>query len=125
MLRAQDILFGLFCLVLLGMLAFHIGIIVVALLGAFACGSIYVFAGMMPSAKESFGERLFISVFLSLVVSSLILIIPGTLGPQVVHRDLQNAVLAIAALPPLLAICFEILRTPSVIRGILRWFGDD
>jgi hypothetical protein len=40
MLRTQDILFGLLCLALLGLLAFHAGVIVVALVGAFACGSV-------------------------------------------------------------------------------------
>ena len=123
MLRPQDILFGLLCLALLGMLAFHMGVIVAALLGAFACGSIYVFAGMMPSANDSFGQRIFTSVFLSIVLSSLILILPGTLGPQMNGHDMQNAVLAMAALPPVAAICFEVVRTPRVLRGILRWLG--
>ena len=119
----QDILFGLLCLALLGLLVFHAGIIVVALLGAFACGSIYIFAGMIPPANEGFGQRMFTSVFLSVVLSSLILILPGTLGAQVVRHDMENAVFAVAALPPLAAICFEVLRTPRVMRGILRWFG--
>lgn len=123
--RSQDVLFGVFVVVVLGLLAFHIGVIVVALLGAFACGSFYMFAGMMPSAEESFGQRVFTSVFLSAVVSSLILILPGTLGPRLIHHDIEHAVLAVAALPPLIAVCFEVLRTPRVIRGILRWLGYD
>jgi hypothetical protein len=32
-------------------------------------------------------------------------------------------VLAAAALPPVAAICFEVFRTPRVVRGILRWLG--
>ena len=123
--RTQDILFGLLCLVLLGLLAFHVGVVVVALVGAFACGSIYIFAGMMPPAHEGFGQRVFTSVFLSIVLSSLILILPGTLGPRMIRPDMQEAVLAVAAFPPLAAICFEVLRTPRVMRGILRWFGYD
>jgi hypothetical protein len=123
--RTQDILFGILCLALLGMLVLHIGVIVAALVGAFACGSVYLFAGMMPSATESFGQRLFTSGFLSIVVSSLILILPGTLGSSVILHDIQKAVMGAAALPPLAAICFEVVRTPRVIRGIQRWLGYD
>jgi hypothetical protein len=123
MFRLQDILFGVLGLVLIALMAFHIGVIVLALVGAFACGSIYVLAGMLPSRDESFGQRLFITVFLSLVVSSLVLILPGTFGAQVVRPDVQKAVIAIAGLLPLAAICFEIIRTPRVIRGILRCLG--
>ena len=90
-----------------------------ALVGAFACGSIYVFAGMIPPRTESFWNRAFISVFLSLVLSSIVLIMPGTFGVQ--RPDLQKPVLAIAALLPVAAFCFEILRTPGLIDGIWRW----
>lgn len=123
--RTQDILFGILCLAVVVMLALHIGVIVAALVGAFGCGSVYLFAGMMPAATESFGQRLFISGFLSVVVSSLILILPGTLGSPVVLSHIQKAVMGIAALPPLAAICFEVIRTPRVIRGIQRWLGYD
>ena len=126
MLRTQDILFGLLLgLALLGMLAFHASVIVVALVGAFACGSVYLFAGMMPKATESLGERVFVSGFLSVVVSSLILILPGTFGPQLIGPHAEKLVVAIAALPPLLAIGFELLRTPRVVRGFWRLFGYD
>lgn len=43
--RPQDILFGILGLVLVALIAFGIQVAVLALLGAFACGSIYVFAG--------------------------------------------------------------------------------
>jgi len=125
MLRTQDILFGLLCLVLLGLLAFHAGVIVVALVGAFACGSVYVFAGMMPSPTESLGQRLFVSGFLSVVISSLILILPGTLGPHLLGPHAEKVVVAFAALPPLMAVAFELLRTPRVVRGFWRLFGYD
>jgi len=125
MLRTQDILFGLLCLVLLGLLAFHAGVIVVALVGAFACGSVYVFAGMMTSPTESLGQRIFVSVFLSVVISSLILILPGTFGPGMIGPHAEKVVVAIAALPPLAAVGFEVLRTPRVIRGFWRFFGYD
>jgi hypothetical protein len=121
--RPQDFLFGILGLVVLGLLVFHVKVVVVALLGAFACGSLYVFVGMMPSAEESFWRRLFTSGFLSIVASSLILILPGTLGPQMTRPDAENMVLAIAAVPPVIAIGFEVFRTPRLIRGILRWFG--
>ena len=101
------------------MLSLHMAVTVFALVGAFACGSIYVFAGMIPSRNESFWNRAFVSVFLSLVLSSIVLIVPGTFGAQ--RPDMQKPVLAIAALLPLTALCFEILRTPRIIGGILRW----
>ena len=124
MLRPQDILFAIVGLVVLGLLAFvHVGVIVVALLGAFACGALYVFVGMMPSANESFWRRLFTSAFLAIVLSSLILILPGTLGPQMMRPDVERVVLAAAAVPPVVAICFEVFRTPRLVRGILRWLG--
>ena len=44
MLRPQDILFGILGLVLVALIAFDIQVAVLALLGAFACGSVYVFA---------------------------------------------------------------------------------
>jgi hypothetical protein len=78
--RAQDVLFAILGVVLIAMLAFDIEVVVLALLGAFACGSLYVFAGMMPPRDESFCSRVFTSVFLSIVLSSLVLILPGTFG---------------------------------------------
>ena len=123
MLRPQDILFAILGLVLVALMAFHIGVVVLALLGAFACGSIYVFVGMMPSRDERFWHRLFVTVFLSLVMSSLVLILPGTFGMHAVHPALQKAVIAIAGMLPLAAICFEIIRTPQVIQRILRGLG--
>jgi hypothetical protein len=119
MIRASDVIFGILGIVVIAMLSLHMAVIVFALVGAFACGSIYVFVGMIPSRTESFWSRAFVSVFLSLVLSSIVLIIPGTFGP---HRpDMQNPVLAIAALLPLAAFCFEIFRTPRIADGILRW----
>ncbi|MEA2978236.1 MAG: hypothetical protein QOF91_3609 [Alphaproteobacteria bacterium] len=123
MLRPQDILFGILGLVLVALMAFQIGIVVLALLGAFACGSIYVFAGMVPSRDESLGHRLFVTVFLSFVMSSLVLILPGTFGVRAIRPEVQKAVIAVAGLLPVAAICFEIVRTPRVIQGILRCLG--
>src|SRR4051812_44604601 len=107
MLRPQDILFGILGVALMVLMAFHVGVVVLALVGAFACGSVYVFAGMIPSRHESFWHRLFITVFLSLVLSSLVLILPGTFGA---HRpDIHKAAI-VAGLIPLLAIFFEVVR---------------
>ena len=121
--RPQDVLFGLLGLVLVVLMAFDIRVVVLALLGAFVCGAIYVFAGMMPDRSESFWHRVFISGFLAIVLSSLVLILPGTFGLKGPHPDLQRTVVVIAGLIPLAAIGFEIIRTPRVIQGILRCFG--
>jgi drug/metabolite transporter (DMT)-like permease len=121
--RPQDVLFGLLGLALVVLMAFDIRVVVLALLGAFACGAIYVFAGMMPDRTESFWHRIFISGFLSIVVSSLVLILPGTFGLRGPHPDLQKAVVVIAGLIPLAAIGFEVIRTPRVIQGILWCLG--
>ena len=121
MLRPSDVIFGILGVVVIAMLSLHMAVIVFALVGAFACGSIYVFAGMIPPRTESFWSRAFVSVFLSLVVASIVLIMPGTFGVQ--RPDMQKPVLAIAALLPLAAFCFEILRTPRVANGIARLFG--
>jgi drug/metabolite transporter (DMT)-like permease len=121
--RPQDILFGILGLVLIILITFDIQVAVLALLGAFACGSIYVFAGMIPSRDEGFWNRLFITVFLSLVLSSLVLILPGSFGPHAVRPDVKKVVIAIAGLLPLAAICFEVVRTPRVMQGILRCLG--
>jgi drug/metabolite transporter (DMT)-like permease len=121
MLRSQDILFGILGVTLAALMAFHFGVIVLALVGAFACGSIYVFAAMIPTREESFLQRAFTSVFLAIVLSSLVLILPGTLGAP--HPELEKPVIAIAGLLPLTAICFEVVRTPRVIRAIRRCLG--
>jgi drug/metabolite transporter (DMT)-like permease len=121
--RPQDVLFGFLGLVVAVLMVFDIRVVVLALLGAFACGALYVFAGMMPSRTESFWHRVFISGFLAIVLSSLVLILPGTFGLKGPHPDLQKAVVVIAGLIPLAAIGFEIIRTPRVIHGILRCFG--
>jgi hypothetical protein len=121
--RSQDILFGILGLALFALLVFHIEVAVLALLGAFVCGSIYVFTGMIPSRDEGFWHRLFITVFLSVVMSSLVLILPGTFGAHAVSKDVQKAVIAIAGLLPVAAICFEVIRTPRIMQGILRCFG--
>jgi hypothetical protein len=121
--RPQDILFGILALVLVALIALDVQVAVLALLGAFACGSIYVFAGMLPSRDEGFWHRLFVTVFLAVVLSSLVLIVPGTFGPAAIRQEVQDTALAIAGLLPLAAICFEVIRTPRVIHGILRCFG--
>jgi uncharacterized membrane protein len=123
MLRSQDILFGILGLVLIGLVALRIEVAVMALVGAFACGAFYVLKGMIPSKEESFGIRVFTSVFLSVVLASLVLILPGTFGAHALGRNAQKTVIEVAGALPLIAICFEVLRTPRVIRGILRYFG--
>jgi len=116
-------LFAILGLVLVVLAAYDIRVVVLALLGAFACGALYVFAGMLPNRAESFWQRVFISGFLAIVLSSLVLILPGTFGLKGPHPDLQKAVVVIAGVIPLAAIGFEIIRTPRVIQGILRCFG--
>ena len=121
--RPQDALFAILGLVLVVLVAYDIRVVVLALLGGFACGALYVFAGMLPNRAESFWQRVFISGFLAIVLSSLVLILPGTFGLKGPHPDLQKAVVVIAGVIPLAAIGFEIIRTPRVIQGILRCFG--
>ncbi len=119
--RPQDILFGILGLGLLVQTAFHFGVVVLALLGAFFCGSITVFAGMLPPSDQGFLERAFTSTFLAIVLSSLVLIVPGTLGRP--DPAMRTTVIAIAGLLPVAAIFFEVVRTPRVIRGIRRCLG--
>jgi hypothetical protein len=121
--RSQDILFGILGLALVILAASDIQIAVLALVGAFVCGALYVFAGMMPDRTESFWHRIFISGFLSIVLSSLVLIVPGTFGLQGPHPEVQATVVVIAGLLPLVAIGFEVVRTPRVIKGILWCLG--
>ena len=119
--RFQDILFILFGVLVAVLLAFDLRIAMFALVGAFACGAVYLFAGMLPSRTEGFWPRVFTSVFLAAVLSCLVLILPGTLGAN--RPDIQGPVLAIAALLPVAALCFEIARTPRVVQTILRSLG--
>jgi hypothetical protein len=119
----QDMLFGILAVIVVTMLVFGLHIAVLALAGAFACGAVPLFAGMLPARNESFGNRAFTSVFLSIVVASLVLILPGTFGPEMRRPGVTDVVIAIAASIPVIAFCFEILRTPRVIQGILRCFG--
>ena len=121
MLRLPDKLFIALSLLLIVMVALQIRIEVAALLGAFVCGSIYVFAGMLPSAHEEFWRRMFTTVFLALVFSCLVLILPGTFGALSRRREVQDVVLIIAALLPVTAICYEIARTPRVQRILRLW----
>ena len=123
MLRPQDILFGILGLVVIGLMAFHIEVAVLALVGAFTCGALYVLKGMIPSRHESFWPRVFTSVFLSIVLASLVLILPGTFGAHAVGRSAQNTLIEIATALPAIAFCLEVLRTPRIIQGILRCFG--
>ena len=121
--RFQDVLFAILGLILVILLAYDIRIAVLALVGAFGCGALYVFAGMMPDRTESFWHRIFISGFLSIVLSSLVLILPGTFGLQGPQPNVQTTVVVIAGLIPLAAIGFEVVRTPRVIKGILWCLG--
>jgi hypothetical protein len=117
--RASDFAFGILALAVVALISLHMAVIVFALVGAFACGALYVFAGMIPSRSESFWNRVFVSVFLALVASSIVLIVPGTFGAR--QPDLQKPVLVIAALLPLLAFAFEVIRTPRIANHVLRW----
>jgi hypothetical protein len=120
-LRLQDVLFGILCVALVAMLAFDLVVVVLALVGAFVCGSLYLFAGMLPPRQEGFWSRIFTTVFLAVVLSSLVLIVPGSFGSM--DAGAKRTVAAVAGLLPLVAICFEIVRTPRVIRGIWRCLG--
>lgn len=120
-LRAQDFAFGILGLTVVAMLSLRMTVIVFALFGAFACGALYVFAGMVPARSEPFGNRVFISVFLSLVAASIVLIVPGTFGAP--PPDMQGPVLAFAAALPVFAFVFEVLRTPRLADRVLRWLG--
>jgi hypothetical protein len=119
--RLQDILFGIWGLALLILITFQMGIAVLALLGALLCGSIYLFAGMLPPGDQGFFQRASTTTFLAIVLASLVLIAPGTLGKA--YPDLRTPVLVIAGLLPLTAIVFEVLRTPRILQGILRYLG--
>ena len=118
-LRAPDLLFGILALIVVALLSLHMTVIVFALFGAFACGALYVFAGMVPARDEGFGNRVFVSVFLALVAGSIVLIVPGSFGAR--RPDLQGPVLVIAAALPLLAFLFEVLRTPRLANRVLRF----
>ncbi|MBX9846256.1 MAG: hypothetical protein K2Z80_31070 [Xanthobacteraceae bacterium] len=118
-LRASDFVFGILALAVIALMSRHMAVIVFALVGAFVCGSLYVFAGMVPARSESFGNRIFVSVFLALVASSIVLIVPGTFGAR--QPDMQRLVLMVAAMPPVLAFVFEVIRTPRVANLVLRW----
>jgi len=121
MIRPSDVIFVILAVVVVAMLSLHMAVIVFALVGAFACGSLYVFAGMIPPRTESFGTRVFVSVFLAVVAASIVLILPGTVG---LHRpDMAKPVLTIAALLPLAAFCFEVLRTPGIFAEFWRWLA--
>ena len=119
--RLQDILFSLLGVAVIALTAYHFQVIVLALLGAFVCGALYLFTGMLPPREQRFLERAFTSVFLATVLASLVLIVPSTLGPP--DPVLRKTMLAIAGALPLLGLCFEVLRTPRVMQGILKCFG--
>src|SRR5438270_13884112 len=103
MLRPSDVIFAILSVIVIVMLSLHMAVIVFALLGAFACGSVYVFAGMIPSRTESFGSRVFVLMFLAVVAASIVLIVPGTLG--VTQPSWQKPVATIAILLTLAAFC--------------------
>lgn len=122
--RSQDMLFAVLGAVIVVMAALDLRVAVLALVGAFACGSLYLFAGMLPSREESFWRRVFTSVFLAIVLSSVVLIVPGSFGADMRRPEIEESIPAIAGLLPLIALGFEIVRTPRVIRGILRCLGQ-
>jgi hypothetical protein len=116
--RLQDVLFGIWGLALLVLITFQMGIAVLALLGAFVCGSVYLFAGMLPPRDQGFLERVSTTTFLAIVLASLVLIVPGTLVAS--HPQLRTPVLVIAGLLPSAAIVFEVFRTPHILQNIRR-----
>ena len=118
-LRASDFAFAILAVTVVALLSLDMAVIVFALVGAFICGALYVFAGMIPARSESFWNRVFISVFLAIVASSIVLIVPGTFGAR--RPDMQGPVLGIAALLPVLALVFEVIRTPRLADNVLRW----
>ena len=119
--RLQDILFVAFAVALASLIAFGLRIAVFALVGAFLCGSAYLFTGMIPPRTEAFWRRVFTTVFLAAVMSCLVLIVPGTFSAN--RADLAGTVLIVAALLPVVAFCFEVVRTPGVAAAILRSLG--
>ena len=121
--RLQDIVFALVGIAVIALLAMHMTVGIFALVGAFFCGSIYVFSGMIPPREESFGTRVFITMFLAVVLSSIVLILPGTLGPEARRPEVATAVFAIAGLLPIVAFCYEVLRTPNLVAGVRRYLG--
>jgi hypothetical protein len=121
MLRLQDILFGIFAVVAMVMLAYDFRIAVFALLSGVVCGAFYLLAGMVPPRSETFWRRLSTSGFLSLVLASLVLIVPGTFGHA--PPEWRGTALTIAMFCPLIAISFEVLRTPRLLQTILRALG--
>jgi phosphate/sulfate permease len=120
-LRSQDVLFAIVSLVVLALAVFRLQIAIPALLGALLCGAIYLIAGMLPRREQPFFERVSTSLFLSAVLSSLILILPTTLGAPM--AEWHAIVLALAAAPPAAALILEIARTPRLIRSLLRFLG--
>ena len=122
--RPQDALFGILGIAVVVLLVLHLKVAVFALVGAFICGALYVFAGMLPPNTEALGHRIFVSVFLAVVLSCIVLIVPGTFGLHGPHPDLKRRVVEIAGALPLLAVGFEILRTPRIIAGLLRLLGE-
>lgn len=122
MVRLQDVLFVAFSLAIVAMVALNLNVAVVALVGAFACGSVYLLAGMVPDRGEPFWPRAFTTVFLSLVLASLVLILPATLGAM--RADVQRAQLAVAGLLPVLAFGFEVARTRGIFEGLRRYLGQ-
>ncbi len=120
--RFQDLLFALFAVVLAALLAFEFSVGIVALVGAFVCGSLYVFAGMVPSRDEPFGRRVLNSGFLAVIVSTLVMILPATLGVD--RHKVETVIVVTAVLLPVAALAFEIVRTPRVLAAIRRSLGS-
>jgi predicted neutral ceramidase superfamily lipid hydrolase len=122
--RLPDVLFAAFVLVLIVLAALDLRIAALAISGAFVCGATYLFAGMLPARTEPLLQRLFTSVFLAIVLSCLVVILPGTVGasrPEL--QGIQGVIVVTAALLPCAAIGFEIARTPRVLEVLLRSLG--
>lgn len=120
----QEALFGIFAVIVVALVAFHLKVGVLALLGASACGGVYLFTGMIPSRTDSFCNRAFTSTFLASVLSCVVLIVPATLGLRPPPPSLERATIDIAIALPAAAFCIEVMRSPGLIRRILRLLGQ-
>jgi hypothetical protein len=118
--RLPDVLFAAFALALIVLAATDFRIAALALAGAFVCGAVYLFTGMIPARSEPLALRLFTTVFLSVVLSCLVVILPGTVaaGRPDIQPALEDVVVAVALLLPFAAVCFEVARTPRVLDAL-------
>jgi len=119
--RLQDVLFGALAMAVIILTAYDLSVVVLAFVGALLCGCLFLIAGMIQARTEAFWGRLATTMFLAVVLSCIVLIVPGAFGAN--RSDLRGPELAIAALLPVAALCFEVVRTPRLMRTVLRSLG--